>query len=245
MSEIIKITLNYKKPVDLIDISLSLSALGNEFQLHSEKSKNGVPGSRLYLHKVEQGSLIAELIALSSQASVFVDQAEAISGFINNFKWLTEFLLGRRADKPDIDKKQLDRLDSFLNPVAKDPGAQWVISNNDTVNITINYQEANAMQNAAARERDLLKEPVTGLHQQVALTFQQTRNNPEIGNRAKIESIYHLPIKVIFSNEEVHQEMLMHDENPLTGIYLVDVRVETVNDKPVLYKIVKYHERIS
>ena len=245
MSDKIKIVLNYTKPVELIDISLSLSAIGSEFQLFSEHSRNGVPGSKLYLHKVEQGSLIAELIAMSDQASVFVDQAQAISEFIGNFKWLKEFLLGERNDKPKIDKKQLDRLDAFLNPVAKDSGGQWLISGNDTVNITINYQEANAMQNAAARERELLKEPISGLQQQVALTFQQTRDNPNTGNRAKVESIYPLAVKVIFDNEGVHQEMLLNDENPLTGIYLVDVRVETVNNKPILYKITRFHERIE
>jgi len=245
MSDKIKIVLNYTKPVELTDISLSLSAIGSEFQLFSEHSKNGVPGSKLYLHKVEQGSLIAELIAISDQASVFVGQAQAISEFIGNFKWLKEFLLGERSDKPKIDKKQLDRLDAFLNPVAKDSGAQWQISGNETVNITINYQQANAMQNAAARERELLKEPISGLQQQVALTFQQTRDNPNTGNRAKVESIYPLAIKVVFDNDDVHQEMLLNDENPLTGVYLVDVRVETVNNKPILYKITRFHESIE
>ena len=245
MSDTIKIALNYEKPVELIDISLSLSAIGAEFQAFSERSSKGVPGSKLYLHKVEQGSLIAELIALSDQASVFVEQGEAIAAFIGNFKWLTDFLLGEKVDKPNFDKKQLDRLDSFLNPVAKDAGATWHISNNGGGSVTINYQEANALQNAVSRERNLLKEPLVGLHEQVVLTFQQTRNDPDTGNRAKIESIYHLPVKVVFANEDVHQAMPLNDENPLTGIYLVDVRVETVNNKPILYKITRFHERIE
>ncbi len=244
MSDTIKITLNYENPVELIDISLSLSAIGTEFQAFSERSSKGVPGSKLYLHKVEQGSLIAELIALSDQASVFIEQGEAITAFIGNFKWLTDYLLGKKVDKPSFDKKQLDRLDSFLNPVAKDAGATWHISNSGGGSVTINYQEANALQNAASRERNLLKEPIVGLHEQVVLTFQQTRNDPDTGNRAKIESIYHLPVKVIFATEDVHQAMLMDDNNPLTGMYLVDVRVETVDNKPVLFKILRLHERI-
>lgn len=186
----LKIILNYSKPVELTDISLSLLSLAAEFQRFSERSEHGVPGSKLYLHRVEQGSLIAEL-------------------------------------------------------VAKDQGGQWVISQNGQVYITVNYQQANALQHSAAREKALLDEPITGLHQQVALTFQQTRNNPAIGNRAKVESIYPLPVKTVFSNDNVHQSMLMDDDNPLTGIYLVDVRVETVNGKPVLYKITAFHERLD
>ena len=244
MSDTIKITLHYEKPVELLDIPSSLAAMGLEFQAFSERSSKGVPGSKLFLHKVEQGSLIAELKAISDQASIFIDQAEAVTAFIGNFKWLTDYLLGKKVDKPVFDKKQLDRLDTFLNPVAKDIGATWHITNSGSGTVTINYQEANALQNAASRERDLLKEPIVGLHEQVVLTFQQTRNDPDTGNRAKVESIYHLPVKAVFANEDVHQAMLMDDDNPLTGMYLVDVRVETVDDKPVLYKILRLHDRI-
>lgn len=48
MSDTIKITLHYEKPVELLDISSSLAAMGIEFQAFSERSSKGVPGSKLF-----------------------------------------------------------------------------------------------------------------------------------------------------------------------------------------------------
>jgi hypothetical protein len=78
---------------------------------------------------------------------------------------------------------------------------------------------------------------VAGLHEQVVLTFQ-------IGSRAKVESVYHFPVKVVFANDNIHDAILLMDGNNLLNeMYLVDIRVETVDDKPVLYKILRLHGR--
>ena len=79
---------------------------------------------------------------------------------------------------------------------------------------------------------------VAGLHEQVVLTFQT-------GNRAKIENVCHLPVTVVFASEDIHQAIQLMDGNKLlTEMYLVDIRVETVDDKPVLYKILRLYGRI-
>ena len=49
-------------------------------------------------------------------------------------------------------------------------------------------------------------------------------------------------MKVLFDDEEVKREMLYGEDNPLTSVYVVDVKVETSQDKPVAYCIVKLHE---
>jgi len=49
-----------------------------------------------------------------------------------------------------------------------------------------------------------------------------------------------MPKKVIFENEEIKKTMLGTSGNPFHLAYLVDV--ETVEDKPVLYKITTFHE---
>lgn len=79
----------------------------------------------------------------------------------------------------------------------------------------------------------------------VLMTWQQAssdiKNNAK--NRGVIDSI--LPgraMKVLFDDEEVKREMLYGEDNPLTSVYVVDVKVETSQDKPVAYCIVKLHE---
>jgi len=82
-----------------------------------------------------------------------------------------------------------------------------------------------------------VKSTVAGLHEQVVLTFQ-------IGSRAKVESVYHFPVKVVFANEDVHDAILLMDNNNLLNeMCLVVIRVETFDYKPVLYKILRLHGR--
>lgn len=237
--------LDYKKPVELADMSLSLYAMAAEFNRFSDHHALGVPGGKLYLYSVSNGSFIAELQAISGQLAVFADQMQAVSAFIGNIKVILGYLLGKHDTKPEMDKKQLEGLSQFLEPVAKDREAQWVISHNHIEQLTINYQEANAAQRAASREMEAMKEAVSGVHTQVVLAFRQIRNHPDVGNRGVIESISKAAIKTIFADSAIHDTMLMGVENPLKGGYLVDVRVETIDEKPTLYKIIRYHERIE
>jgi len=246
MTEKITLKLDYSQPVELVDLSLALLSFGNEYARFSNTSEQGIPESKLYLHKIEQGSIIAEFVAIASQGSVFIDNATALQGFALKLQEVIGYFLGGQKDKPAMDKKQLDQYEAFLQPVAKDPGGQWLISGNENVNITINHIEANAIQNGIKRERELLKEPVSGLHEQVVLVFKQTSgDSPKVGNRAVVESISKNKVKTVFADKSVHDDMLMGVENPLTGGYLVDVRVETIDDKPALYKILRFHERIG
>lgn len=39
--------------------------------------------------------------------------------------------------------------------------------------------------------------------------------------------------------------MLLDSENPFIHAFVVDVAVETINDKPAFYKIIDVHEKID
>ncbi|MGD0341826.1 MAG: hypothetical protein ABSA76_08995 [Bacteroidales bacterium] len=49
----------------------------------------------------------------------------------------------------------------------------------------------------------------------------------------------------IFDNDAAKTRMLLGNDNPFMSAYRVDVAVETVKGKPVLYKILNMHERIE
>jgi len=115
------------------------------------------------------------------------------------------------------------------------------------IQITLNSLEANAAQNTAKREIELLHEPITGTKEKVLLYWYQARNDPrsQAGDRAIIESIYRGPVKAVFMNENVKAKMLLDTPNPFTHAYVVDVSVETVRDRPALYRILNVHEVIE
>jgi len=245
MNDTIKIKLQHSKPVELSDFSLAFMAIAREFSQFSNSSEFGVPQSKLYISTIERGSIVADLLAIASQGTVFTDQANSIVEFGASLKSFFSYFKGETEEKPEFDKRKLDNLHDFLEPVAKDHQANWIIIAGDNNTLMINSQEANAIQNSMTRERKLLSEPVAGEHRQVALIFKQTRNDPGVGNKAVIESISKNLVRTVFAEGLDFEGTLLGDSNPLTGVYSLDVRVETVDDKPVLYKILRVHGRLD
>jgi hypothetical protein len=139
----------------------------------------------------------------------------------------------------------------FVEPIAKDNASQLnvntVINGNPTLMFNLSSIDANAAQNAAKREIGMLREPSTGLHRNVVLYWYQAKKDitSQTGDRVIIESLYPQPVKVIFDNEIVKTHMLLGVENPFMSAYRVDVAVETIGGKPILYKIMNMHERIE
>jgi hypothetical protein len=39
--------------------------------------------------------------------------------------------------------------------------------------------------------------------------------------------------------------MLLGEENPFASVYLVDVQVQAINERPVLYTIINFRERLD
>ena len=66
------------------------------------------------------------------------------------------------------------------------------------------------------------------------------------GDKAVIESISKVPVKVIFENNAVKKAMLAGDTRYLKQwhelAYIVDVIVQTVQGVPKVYTIINYHD---
>ena len=48
-----------------------------------------------------------------------------------------------------------------------------------------------------------------------------------------------------FDNDEIKEQMLHGDVNPFNTAFVVDVKIQTIQDKPAVYKVVKLHELID
>ena len=78
--------------------------------------------------------------------------------------------------------------------------------------------------------------------------WYQTRNDQDCktGDLGIIESIKSTPVKTIFNSEDIKTSTVLNlEENPFHYAYIVDVIVDTINGKPVIYKIVKFHEKFK
>ncbi|MBP7231359.1 MAG: hypothetical protein KBA28_05450, partial [Syntrophaceae bacterium] len=168
-----------------------------------------------------------------------------------HFSGRTNYLLGNNNEKPNLTRANYQNISGFVEPVAKDKASQvninTVVNGNISYVFGLNSIDANAVQNAARREIELLAEPITGTYRNVVFYWYQARNDAasQFGDKVIIESISPSPVKAIFDSEKVKGKAVWCEENPLTSGYIADVSIETIQGKPVLYKILDVHERIE
>ena len=159
-------------------------------------------------------------------------------------------LLGDSAEKPKLETVNYENLSNIVEPIAKDSASQINIATlniNGAVHFNLNSLKSNAAQNAVKRALDAMKTRVTGMHSKVLLYWYQARNDlkSQSGDKAIIESIFHGPVKAIYANETIKAKILSSSENPFTMAYVVDVAVETIQDRPVMYRILEMHDHFE
>ena len=237
------------RPIELLDLTASLTALANEYQRHLQRdhAEDAASEVRLYVKEIRTGSVIAELMAASPSIIQGLSYANTVVSFSTFLKKSYDFLTGKSDAKPvELDRKALEHLSQIVEPIAKDNGSQLNIG---TLNGNVYYvtsAEANQAQNTANR---LLKDESTSAtkyREKVLLYWHQARNDARstTGDKGIIESISEMPVKVICMKDSLKAEMILDIENPFKEAYIVDVAVETINGKPVIYKIMKLHDKV-
>ncbi|MDY0270410.1 hypothetical protein [Trichloromonas sp.] len=247
------IEIDNSKPVELIELSQSFQSFADEYRRYLlRKEEQAIADDiKLYIKEIRSGSIIADLVALSAIALPFVENSNTIIGFGDYLKKAFDYLTGKSENKPNLEKANYENLARIIEPIAKDNASQincsTIVNGNLVVNVHLDSPAANAAQNVANREIRALKEPTTGLKEKVLLHWYQARNDAKstTGDKAIIESIQKGPVKAIFAHAGIKAKMLLDAENPFIHAYVVDVVVETINDRPALYKIIDVHEKID
>lgn len=248
-SAVLRVRISNSKPVDLIDLTTSLMALGQAFTDYAT-SKTGDPlpdNMRLYVKEMRSGSVIAELVTLTDQAQWIAKHLEVLAGFVANLDDLMKFFMGRTAAPTEPPtRKQADQASAIVEPIAKDVGAQLNLNVMDggTVHIHqqihINSVDANAVQNGARRYLGP-RLPANYVAADQLMVLEQVKNSvkAKTGDRGVIEAIVDKPVKLRFLSEDAKRKVLELDhENPLQCAFLVDVEVRSVEGKPILYHII-------
>jgi len=256
-----RITLSLKntRPVDLMDLSEAFDGFAREYHRSVQGSSDpGYPNEvSLYVTEIHSGSIIAELAPLAPYALPLMENTNTVVDFCKNLKAAFDWLRGE-GDKPEgVEAEQLENVEAIVRPVVKDTGSQLnivggVSARNLTimtgpVSIVLDHSHASKISDGARRELALISRRKAGLHEMVVLQLYQARNDPKSksGDRGIIESVQKQPVRVIFNNQGVKAKMLSGIKNPFKQAYLVDVSVETMQDRPVIYRIVEFHEVIK
>lgn len=239
------------QPIELIDLTNSLLALGNEYQRFISRTHPEADASevKLYINEVRSGSVIALLTAMSPQLIEGFNYVNTVVDFASFLKNTFELLSSGKANKKtDLSPATLNNVSQILEPIAKDSGSQLNIG---TLNVTGNVylsvpsKDANVIQNQITHIDKERRAKTHGLHEKVLLHWYQARKdtNNKFGDKAIIEAISPNPVKVICANDELKARMVLSEKNPFNEAFIVDVVADTLNGKIVLYKIVELHER--
>lgn len=246
------IEIKNQQPIELIDLAQSMLGIGAEYRDYLSKHASHISAdeARLYVKEVRTGSVITELVALAPFALPLIEHADSVLEYGKYIVTALSWLIGR-GERPAeaLEKSTLTNLNTILEPIAKDRASQFnlsgiTVNGNVTLHFAINSTEANAAQNSIRRELETMKEPVTGIHSKVVMYWMQARNQPnsKSGDRARIESVHKGDVKVVFADDGLKAKMLYDPPHPFKKAFVVDVAVETIEDKPVLYRVLELHD---
>lgn len=155
MKEDYRLTIEIKntQPVELVDLTNSLLSFADEYKrfLVFRDGPTAAEEIKLYVKEIRTGSIITDLIAIAPGALPFAEHAMTVIDFSGFISKTINFFLGKTTDEPRLDKRSYENFSSFLEPVAKDGGAQLNCHTtvNGDVNVFINLDSnnANAIQN--------------------------------------------------------------------------------------------------
>jgi len=249
------IQIDNKKAIEITDFTDSFKALGNEYYKFLSENPNYKlnKDAKLYIKEIKTGSIITVLTDLTPIAIPFIEHSVAVIAFANYLKYGFDYFLGKSEKIQNYDLKDCTNFNDIIKPIAKDNGSNIVFTGDcnietQTINYFYNSIEANAIQNGIVKERLALKETqISDLREKVIMAFFQTRSNigSEKGNKVIIDDIQKgISTNVFFVNEELKKTILKGEENPNNYLYLVDVKIETVSEKIVAYRVLKLHETL-
>lgn len=241
---VLTVEIKNSRPVELVDLTVSLAALGESFRDYANARGDPIPDNiRLYVHQLRTGSIIAEMKALAEQAQWVLDNAALLAGFYTNLSDVIAFFLGNPKEQTEPTRQQAMQVSSIVEPIAKDNASQMNIIFNGPVTlipIVLNSLQSNAIQNSVSRYVGP-KLPVTGVRPDELMTLEQVKNSAKTttGDRGIIEAISDRPVKLQFLSDEAKRKVLDLHENPFQCVFLVDVEVRTVGGRPALYRVLE------
>lgn len=247
------VTIKNNQPIELLELTRSLVALANNFNRYASTHGKSIEdrGAKLYVKEIRSGSIEIELVELVSVAVLpFAENVNTILDFANYLFHAVNFYRSASGNKPPLEPAECKEITSILNPVANDYGSQLnmavTINGGVIINNVISYEDSLMIQANLEQEYKTLKSGTIAddIEEMVVLTFYQARSDisSKAGNKGIIESISPHPMNIIFGTESIKSEMLHSDINPLKTAYVVDARVETIQGKPSIYRILALHE---
>lgn len=255
----VKVYIKHTKPIEVVDFIKTMEGLSN---LYSDFAKDKaevaeIASSKLYVEKIEEGSIILYLTELVSASLLpMMENSNIIFDFTKYICEMYQYYIHRKGEKPQATKKELSNLSDILSITAKDENSTIAIgavnkteSGNIYNNCLINNFESNAGQNILRGDIKIADDYNHSclLHKRVLMKIYQVRSdlNTDTGNKAIVDEISAKKLALLFESDEIKERILHTTENPLLKGFFVDVEVKTIEGKPKAYNVVAFHDVID
>lgn len=257
MSYTLSLKINNTKPIELNSLTNSLNALAKEYDTFT-KSEFGIAKTnrKLEIKKLEQGSLIIELVAIA------IPQMQEINTIVAFGKHLIsglDYFVGRKKiENPSFSKTTVNNLGNFVDTIANDSHSSLsiqIVGNNNNLYVGGDYSsvDCNALQNNINKYQKSLEEEEPSLiqHKQAFYWFSASfANKPtvNISNNADkgiIEKFDFKPHKVIFENDSdkalITSSSSKFNKDWQELMYIVDVEIIKIQGLIKMYKILRVY----
>ncbi len=255
------------QPIELGDLSESFAALARIYERHYRTSSDDAP--KLYVTKLETGSVIMEIAPLAAfmGAVTMMDGGIIVADFTNRLWRGIKAFSGDpdKAPKLEIPSKQDAKdIKEFAKPLLGKSGAKLGIQHaryektdgekSTVVEYTFDENELNRAAINIDRALELpppsAQEPESGkTHREVMLFLEQANRAPgkqsgRTGDKGVIPDISEKALPVYFRKgiQELKEQMVRSETNPLEMTFVVDVHTTVLNGEVKGYTVLEIHD---
>lgn len=223
----IKIHIRHSTPIDVEDFAKTIKAIGG---LYSSFVKDNMyfgtsqkTSPKLYVEKVQEGSIILYLAEMLPMALPFIENANSIIQFGEFICKIVNYYAKGIGEKPNLSGQQIKDSHDLFSITAKDRGSRTdigVVNNFKGVtfnNCSFEFPSSNLAQNILNDEQSTTKTPTSNIHHQVLLKlFQiQSEDGTAKGNKGIIDSIYPKRLSLTFQSDDLKTQILYSPANHL------------------------------
>lgn len=231
-----------KKPIDLLDLTLSLKAVGQAYRRFADQTLPEGARARLAVGSIESGSVIAALVPLLETADWLTGHRDIVGPFVAQFGDIMEMIRSFPPKARSIPREEVRAAKDVTKPLAGDKGAEINIYAADGANVVTNIYNfgTNGMRDIR-RHADIILGGLPGEFpfENEPMVLHQLRDGPAgpTGDYGFLDRFSSYPVRLRWLSSEAKDAVLGRRENVFDFIYFVSGVARTAGGNVATYDI--------
>ena len=258
--------LDTKQPIEVHKFASAFVAIADEFEREVKyKNPDLKDGIEIFVKDIHEGSIIASLIPGTTLVAPFIahmDQVLIVEEFVRNYgKKITALATGNLG----LWKPKKTEFHTFIEgtkAIASDSNGSAELQactfedgeRKIRSSFKFTTKEAKSVQSNAKSMLLELDASDSKIHERVLMVFTRSdvgaaKVGKRSGERVRIESISDKTLPIMYASDlaeqKIKHEIREAEENIYKKAFIVDVKVELINQNPAAYSILNLHDVID